>query len=78
MAGLIDSRDGLEYGVGLTFMRGLGGPGLVNPGYSGQIQNGSASFAGAGNLSARAALRLNASALLSGAGNVSSDGTVVT
>jgi len=72
MAGLSDSTDGLEYGTGLSFMRGLSGsPGLINPAYSGAVDLASASFAGSGGLRVSATLRQSVRATFSGSGSLS-------
>ena len=69
MPGLIDSDPGLNYGSGLIFETGVGGPGgLINPSISKELNE---LLAGVGSLAASARLALAAVAAFGGAGNLS-------
>lgn len=76
MSGLIDSVEGLRYGIGLYFEPGLGGRGLINP-TDGHDFPDSALLTATGSLALSATVRRVASAMLSGAGSVIVDATVV-
>lgn len=76
MAGLIDSKDGLSYGIGLSFEPGLGFRGLINP-TAGQSLSLAASFAGSGSLQAQARENLRAAVTLPGVGGLQANGAVV-
>ena len=69
MPGLIDSDPGLNYGSGLIFETGVGGPGgLINPSISKELNE---RLAGAGSLSASARLALAALLAIGGSGSLS-------
>lgn len=70
MPGLIDSTEGLRYGVGLIFEPGLGGAGLTNP----EAVENPIVFEGSGKLSVKTSAHLVISAAFKGGGGLATPG----